>query len=249
MRHCFFALLSLVLLAFTVSAQAQNALVGFSTTEKVGFAYYRLINRDPPVEDWVRTREDYKAAKPNVQLDIMRNERLRLREGYAVYFPDRDLLTMTVPMVFDAMDNPNYPSNIEAKAKELTKRVRIRFPQVHGQPYFPFQLGLLWVGLIPENLEDLFVRDMTEDEFQLFCRAVNDCANFSNRTLDTVLVLKPTAADAKEPLMDGDLPIWLLLAEVGALYVQLNGHPIEWKYTAPWYDEHQAQSLMTLFSK
>lgn len=222
--------------------------LGYSTTERVGFAFYHLINQSPPFDDWIKGRDDYKAAKPNVRLDILDHDRLRLREGFAAYFVDRDFLTITSPLQFDIIDNPDFKKSAAAQESGLKKRLRIRLPMpVEGQIYFPFQVGKMWVGLIPNDIESIFTQDLNEDDYKIFCRAIGDCTNFKNRVMQTTIIMRATAADIKTPMMDGDQPIWLMLADVGAVFIEKNGQPVEWRYTAPWYAKHQNQELMTLF--
>lgn len=247
----FFCLLlsAALLLCHAVPAGAQNAIMaGYTETEKVGFAFYRMINRDPPFEDWIVNRPDYQAAMPQIRMDIMDQQRDRLRQGYANFFPERDMIAIEVPLIYSASKNPDYDKDPAAEAKGLVQRVQIRFPEVKGQPYFPFQIGKLWVGLIPQDIESIFRQDMTAAEFKHFCGAISDCTNFQNRKIPTMIVMRPVKADAKTPMMDGDLPIWLMLSDVGSIYINDN-KTTAWSYTAPWYSTRQTQELMTLYDK
>jgi hypothetical protein len=243
--------LSLLLMALPVFflpglAHAQNAMTGYSETEKVGFAFYHLINRNPPYEDWIMNRDDYLKAEPFAKLEILDHDRARLRDGFAAYFPDRDLIKVKVNLLYDVSDNPDNKAGYAQDENAPVKRINIHFPVATGGTYFPFQIGKLWVGLVPDNAEAVFQQDMTLKKYTDFCASIGNCSNFRDKVISTVIVMRPASADAKTPFVDNGIPIWLMMTDVGALYIRNDSGDNKWSYTVPWYDTQQAQQFMSL---
>lgn len=243
-------LTSLLVLVFPANLHAQynyntGSLLGFSDSEKVGFAFYHLINKDPPFDEWIQARDDYITARPTARLNLMDRDRIRLRDGFANYIVDRDMLKVQVMMLYTVGDNPDYKSQPEAKNKGLTKRLTIKFQDPKLEKYFPFQLGKMWIGVIPMDMDSFTKIDMTDEEYQEFCQGIYNCFPFSDRPYMTTVVLSPIQADAKAPLVEGEVPVFLLLSKIAAVSIHLNDE-ILWSKTAPWYMSRTAQELMTL---
>lgn len=246
----FLLLLTLLVLLCPASASAQgnSALAGFSETEKVGFAFYRLINRPPPYDSWIIARDDYKAAKPQTRLSIMDHQRQRLREGFDGYFIDQDVITLTLKLSVQGRDNPDFVKDPALHEAGLSKIIEIKFSDTEDIPYFPFPIGELWVGVIPEHFEKLSRHHLTLEQYKRFCSGTGACIG-TFRPVELQLVLRPRAADAKEPVVVGDIPVWLMLSDIASIaFIDRRGEML-WEYTAPWYDQQRASELMTLFAK
>ncbi len=253
MLRSFLLLFTILVLAFPaapIPAAAQNnsGLAGFSETEKVGFAFYHLIKRPPPYDSWIVARDDYKAAKPHNRLVIMDLQRQRLREGFEHYFPDQDVITLNLKIGVRGTDNEDYAKDQALQEAGLSKMIDIKFSQNDEPPYFTFPVGDLWVGLIPENIDRLSRQYLTPEQFTRFCNGTGACAG-SFRPTEVQLVLRPEKADAKEPILVNDIPVWLMMSEVASIAFLAKDGSMLWEYTAPWYDRQRASELMTLFAK
>ena len=250
MRFLSTIIAAVLLILFPATARAQTnynteSLLGFSDSEKVGFAFYHLINKDPPFEDWIQARDDYIKARPAARLNLIDHDRIRLRDGFANYIVDRDMLKMQVMLLYTVGDNPDYKSGAEARSKGLTKRLSIKFQDSKLEKYFPFQLGKMWIGVIPMDMDNFTKIDMTDEDYQEFCQGIYNCFPFDDRPYMTTIVLSPIQADAKAPLMEGDVPVFLLLSKIAAISIHLND-TILWSKTAPWYMSRTSQELMVL---
>jgi hypothetical protein len=246
----FLLLLTLLVVSWATPASAQDnsALAGFSETEKVGFAFYHLINRPPPYDSWIVARDDYKIAKPQTRLSIMDLQRQRLREGFDGYFIDQDVITLNLKVRVQGKDNPDYAKDPALQDAGLTKMIDIKFSQTEDMPYFPFPVGELWVGVIPEHIEKLSRHYLSPEQYQRFCSGTGACIG-GYRPVDVQLVLRPKKADAKEPVVVRNVPVWLMLSDVASIAFLARDGNMLWEYTAPWYDRQRASELMTLFAK
>lgn len=240
--------LSIPGMAIPAAAQDNSGLAGFSETEKVGFAFYHLINRPPPYDSWIVARDDYKAAKPHNRLVIMDLQRQRLREGFEHYFPDQDVITLNLKIGVRGKDNEDYAKDQALQEAGLSKMIDMKFSQTDEPPYFTFPVGDLWVGLIPENIDRLSRQYLTPEQFDRFCNGTGACMG-AFRPTEVQLVLRPQKADAKEPILVNDIPVWLMMSEVASIAFLAKDGSMLWEYTAPWYDRQRASELMTLFAK
>lgn len=241
---------ALICTLFPIAAMAQNnALAGFTEKEKVGFAFYKLINRDPPYDDWIRGTAAYQSAKSNVQLAMMDDERYRLRRGFEVYTPDRDLITIKLPVKVKGGDNPKFGKDLEMQAAGLSKMIEINFMGNDESPYFPFLIGKQWIGLIPQGLEQRSTHYLTPAQFKSFCVNQNKACEKFEQNIDANVILRATSADAEKPLVLGDIPLWLMMSDLGAIIFIRRDGGLVWEYAMPWYEGARAGSLMTLYDK
>lgn len=246
----FLILAAAFFLFFPDAAMAQNsALAGFSEKEKVGFAYYKLINRDPPYDDWTRSSSEYQTAKSNVQLAMIDHERHRLKRGFEFYTPDRDLITIKLPVKVTGGDNPSYAKDLEMQHANLSKMIEINFMGNEESPYFPFQLGKQWIALIPQGLEQRSTHYLTPAQFANFCgNKSKACVKFE-QNIDANVILRASSANATEPLVMNDVPLWLMMSDLGAIIFLRRDGGLLWEYAMPWYEGQRAGSLMTLYDK
>lgn len=245
----FLILTAITMMLCPVTAWAQNnALAGFSEKEKVGFAFYKLINRDPPYEDWVRGTASYQSAKSNVQLSMMDEQRVRLRRGFESYTPHNDLISIKLPVKVKGSDNPSYAKDLEMQAAGLSKMIEINFMGSDESPYFPFLIGKQWIGLIPQGLEQRSTHYLTPAQFSAFCGTSKKCEKFE-QNIDAYVVLRTVSADAEKPLVLNDIPLWLMMSDLGAIIFLRRDGGLLWEYAMPWYEGQRAGSLMTLYDK
>lgn len=246
-----FLLLIALLLAGLIGphAMAQDkTLAGFSETEKAGFAFYHLVHQTPPFDDWIKKRADYKAASPRVQLEIIDQERVRLNEGFLSYFPTQDLITLKVPVTVSGSPNPDFATNADMQMAGLTHAVKLDFTDLRAIPYIGMEIGKLWIGIIPNDIESITTHYVTEQQYKNIFNT-EDLKEAAKQRMTAQLVLRPQSADATEPMMAGDLPVWLMLADIGTVMIANPESAVIWQYAAPWYEGEQASSLMTLFAK
>jgi hypothetical protein len=246
----FLILTAAFVMFFPVAAIAQNnALAGFTEKEKVGFAFYKLINRDPPYDDWIRGTAAYQSAKSNVQLAMIDQERHRLRRGFEAFTPDRDLITIKLPVKVKGGNNPNFAKDFEMQAAGLSKMIEINFMGNDESPYFPFLLGKQWIGMIPQGLEQRSTHYLTPAQFATFCANKNKACEKFEQNIDANVILRTISADAEKPLVLRDVPLWLMMSDLGAIIFLRRDGGLIWEYAMPWYEGARAGSLMTLYDK
>lgn len=240
--------LTLAVLLCPGRASAQNlALAGFSETEKIGFAFYHLSKHQPPFDDWIRAREDYKASSMKRRLIMTDEQRIRLNEGFLSYFPDRDLITLRLKATISGGPNPDFQKDPRLQEAGLSHFIRLRFVDLQDVPYIPVEIGKLWVGIIPNGLDKLSTHYLTEQEYARLTQTTGNIA--SDRITRIQMLLRPQSADAKTPMMYKDLPVWLMMADIGALVLLGQNGALGWEYAAEWYDYARASSLRTLYAK
>jgi len=249
LRFLILILTALTFMTFAAPSFAQDlpreSLIGFTETEKVGFAFYHLINKNPPYLDWITTRPDYMKSTPGDRMKIMDYERIRLRDGFANYQVDRDMILVKLPLLYTLIDNPDYLTNDDARNKGLIKRLLVSIPD-SKTPYFPFQVGKFWVGVIPQGLEKDMQIDLSEEEYNVLARGIVDGTNFKNKSMVTTVILKPIMADEKSPMVENKMPVFLMMSDVASLSIRGLSEELLWGYTAPWYLGAKSQELMTL---
>jgi hypothetical protein len=247
----FFFLIIAALTAFGTATPASaqgmpvESLVGFTETEKVGFAFYHLINKEPPYMDWIQARDDYIKGNPKERMDIMDEQRFRLRDGFANYRVDRDMVMVKLPLSYTLIDNPDYLTDSKAQNRGLIKRLIIKLPD-DKIPYFPFTVGKFWVGVIPNDLAKPLEIDLNEEDYKNFSHGIVDGTNFKNKGLFTTIIMKPLQADAKAPMMEGNMPVFLMLSDIASLSIRGLSEELLWGWTAPWFMNSKSQELMTL---
>ncbi len=177
MRFLILIFAGLILIFSTSALRAEDLamgpLLGFTETEKVGFAFYHLLNKDPPFQDWIIARDSYAKSTPRERMDMMSHDKTRLNDGFANYQMDRDLILVDVPLLYTIMENPDHKANDEDPTRELTTRLIIRMPD-DKPPYIPFQIGKFWVGVIPKVLGNELQIDMTDEDYKDLVSAVAD---------------------------------------------------------------------------
>lgn len=195
--------------------------------------------------DWIQARDDYIKAGPKDRMLIMDHERMRLRDGFANYQTDRETIMVKLPLNYTLIDNPDYQKSAEARGKGLTKRLVISLPDDKA-PYFPFQVGKFWVGVIPKGLEKALEIDLSTEETMALRNGLKAADNFKNKSIITNIILQPLQADAKQPMMEGDMPVFLMLSDIASLSFHGMANELLWAWSAPWYRNAQSQDLMTL---
>lgn len=172
-------------------------MAGYTATEKVGFAFYSLINSAPPIDRWIETREDYITAKPKVRIAMMDAERIRLQKGFSGYIPGRDMIMIRVKVRLTATENPDSSRTLE-----------INFSDFDQILYFPFRLGDLWVALLPAGLEAKSAYRLTAEDYDGLSSVIGMGEGMAE------LVFIPTRADGGDPMVVGDIPLWPMMADV-----------------------------------
>ena len=158
---------------------------------------------------------------------------------------DRELILAKLPLLYTLIDNPDYQTDQNAQNKGLTRRLLVSLPD-DKTPYLPFQVGKFWVGVIPQGMEKNLQIDLSEEEYKMFVRGTMDGTKFKNKSIVTSVLLKPIMADEKSPMIEGGMPVFLMMSDVASLSIRGLSDELLWGYSAPWYLGTKSQELMTL---
>lgn len=220
----------------------------YTETEKVGFAFYNLSGVPPDFISWVAGSDQYNAAMPADRARMLRDQTARLESGFHEYRPDEDLIVLKTRVHVEAADfssdDPLYKQNKIVKKAVLT---------VPGMPesYIPFQVGDLWVALVPENYTNFTNLFLTREQFDKLCQS----AGFRNGKFETIrfdgeieLILRPVKVDTRRPMEIEGQEMWLMGVQIANMAVwNKSRDQIIWDYTAPWYMTHQSKQIIDLY--
>lgn len=247
-------LLFLVLVTLAPFAVAQSGggerRVGYSETEKTGFAFYRLADKPPPFEQWVRASDNYMFAKPSAKREILRSETERLTRAYASYMPDDDLLVLRTTV---RVRVPNAHERASYEKMGVRKPVQIVTEEIR-ENYFPVQVGGMWIALVANGLEDYLFMSMDDDAYKRLVERLGIESVGSQRQAVLELRLRPRAVDLTRPLSLDGIDAWLMLGDIATISLwrkQGDGSAREmvWEQTQPWYTPRQQRELMDLFNR
>lgn len=243
--YCF----ALFLTAHSGAIRAQDSLIdtgadiarlNFSEEEKVGFAFYNLIARDPPYESWIMNSDPYIKMMPDDRIHYMDAERNRLKNGIANFSLKKDLIRVRI--MSDLTIRPD--------AENETMVMDVQIPEFSdGLAFFPFKLGEQWIAVIPMDMSHTMSYPLTLEELALIDRDLGTRSK-GRKNVAVEILLLPVSADDKSPMTLDEKSMVLMMAEVASFYLldDKNRIPI-WGYTAPWYNSSVREQVMDLYKE
>lgn len=245
----FLSYFTLALYVIFAAPHAHSQGLQFSDTEKVGFAFYQFANAEPDFDSWVENTEEYRKAKPVDKQKLMQTETQRLRNAFYHYIPDQDLIKFSVRAKV-TVSNYYHRSQMEGVKTD----VKITLEDI-PENYFPFQLGDMWIAVVAQDLEKFLDQTMTGPQYREFAKKIG----FDKRiyalqeVLNIEFRLRPLSADGDEPIMLADIPMWLMLAEIGSMEAWMNVGNNQRQYVmehfADWYIPEEQSKLMDLYGR
>lgn len=227
---------------------SSEALTGerYSELEKIGFAFHGLAKFDPDFELWIKDNDQYKDAFPIEKIEMMQEEKVRLRNGYINYYPDSDLISLKV----DAMArSSNYFVDSQEKGKVTIVDVSLtEFPE----NYFPFKIGDIWVAVVIKDFDKLTSITFTKDEYSKFAEKVG-FKQREHKTLQEVrldLKLRPISVDMSSPVQLNGVEMWLMMVDVAEMVMwksYFRDDDMLFAYQAPWYMASEQKDLFHLY--
>lgn len=243
-------ILSVTLLFLLVPGGAKARLEkdAYTETEKVGFAFHHFSRIKPDFLSWVAESDVIHAAMPAQRAQLLRDQTQRLESGFNAYNPDEDLIFLKTGVHVEASDftsdNPVYRQNKIVKKSTLT---------IPGMPesYIPFQVGDLWVAMVPQDYASFTNLYLTREQFDKLCAA----AGYRNGKFETIrfdgeidFVLRPVKVDTRKPFEIEGQEMWLMGAQIANMVVwSRNREKLIWDYTAPWYKSEETKQILDLY--
>lgn len=246
-RHFFISLILMIFLA--ISAQQVRAeIMEYTDAEKVGFAFYQLVNAEPDFQAWIKNSDKYKEASPVEKNQMLNEDETRLRNAFYHYIPDQDLIEINFTGVFHAS---NYFGR--GQSEGVTTNVQILFDDI-PQKFVPFQVGEMWIAVVPQDIEKLTKQNLNAEEYSEIGKKIGfDKRVFAlKENVNIKMRLRPLSADAKEPVILQELPMWLMLAEIASFEVWIEGPRGKRTYAiehfADWYVPSEQKQILHLYN-
>lgn len=248
----FFICVTLTVFAVSSAlAKDQDGKDKYSESEKAGFAFYQFAGIQPDFAPWIENYKFYQQAKPSLRRDLLKQEEVRLTKGYQNYDKSTDYLSYTVKdaqiIVPKRIDRQVYLS----KYNKIP--VRISLPRIlnipgSGDVYFPYQIGDIWIAVIPQKIEDFTTIYLDRNEFENLAYKLRMTKSDTEATAEITYSLRPVSGDTKQPFPIGKLSAWLIMAEIGRIDIYSYNHSRHvWQYEAPWYISKTQQDLIQLY--
>lgn len=222
----------------------------YSETEKIGFAFYTLANRNPPFESWIRTTDKYLLAKPSARRSILTSETERLSKAFGEYMLDDD------PIFIRTNVRIKVPIGAEREAYEkmgVDKPVQILMEEIH-ENYFPIQLGDMWIAVVANQLEDYLFLSLNAEEYEHLTKRLSLDMRGTGRNAVMELRLRPVRVDLNRPMPLDGLDAWLMLSEIASisLWRRANGDidkELLWEKNMSWYKPREQKELLDLYTR
>lgn len=201
-------------------------------TERVAFAFYKLGGRMPDFKTWVEKKPDYQDVRSSDREAYLRNEVLGLRQKFAAYDPEVDLIPVRimadvgVEEIVSTGYDPNEPQRFQMTVSA----------GAGGVLYFPYEINGQYIAVIANNLEAVLTREVDAELFEELKRGMSYSER--DKTASAVLdfLLRPISVDMKHPMMLDGKSQWLMMAEIATFSAKTPDEgDLIWEYRAPWY--------------
>lgn len=224
--------------------RAEMSMKAFDQTEKVGFAFYSLTKLEPPFSDWIDLDPEYMDAQPKVRLYMKPAKLQRLQAGYQSFSHARDFLTVRLGVTIRLLEE-NPKADVPAAELGQTKAIEINFGGNDEMLYFPYQVGKIWVALVPGEMQRVTTYGITPAQYQKLLSTFGPNVR-KGQSVTLELRMLTSRADSKNPLVVGDMPLFLLMSDLGAVNVLDDRKKPVWSYYAGWYDSDGRNELLNL---
>lgn len=192
---CAFGLFSAVpALAEADEPHLVTLMKNYSEAEKIGFAFYRLAHLDPPIEDWIEANPEFDKAGLSVRYYMRYEERQRLQQGFLIYTPYRDTITLRTKTRLRISGEP--------------KTISINFRTTDPQVLFPVKIGKLMVAVLPRGITPDMRYPISESDYTQLLQTLGMQTLSGYNDVMAELVTLPLNTDIINPIEIGDQPLW-----------------------------------------
>lgn len=180
-----------------------------------GFAFFKYAKVAPDFKFWVAKSPAYMQATPRERSAMLRIEPENLQNTFNNFVIEDNPITVKTRVSFRT------PSLTMAKRMLAEQGAAIVNLEMVDQPdkLFPLHVADMWIGLIPENIEDHLELRLSEEEFINFKKQTEDQKLIGHAEGIISLTLLPTAADTKRPFVLNGYELWMLMADVVSLEI------------------------------
>lgn len=238
------------LLCFAALATPARALDQslYEDAEIVGFAYYHLAEKNPPLENWIHRSELYQTIPQSRREEYFQKKLDRLRHGFRMYLPDQHLIDVKANVQIYAPEPEQQNPNIPAEFSEH-QPLYVRLADVDGA-FLPYKVGGDWIALIPQGFEVFETLLLSEREYGTFSNSLQFRPYARVRPAMLRMKIRPMQADTKQPMQLGQELMWLLLGEIASFEIwDPDEREMLWSYSANWYVPQTHKDLLNLYRR
>ena len=229
---CFFMLSVMIFPAHAVVD------VSIGDDEKPIFAYFRLIERLPDFEYWVKNSSRYIKSTTEQSRDFAYDSEMkRLQWGFGTYDETKEFLRIRAPVELRL-------------SKDEAGKHRLHFTLVGFEnsefPFFPFSYGQMSVALLIKDLDrfnNLKISDVNYSRVS---------SHFEDQDVLRAYVkirVRPLSADVSEPIVIDNEHFWGLSGDIAYFSYELEDAQRLVSYTAPWYLSKSENELLDLLGE
>ncbi len=231
--------LCIFFLVSPVFAEPSDMGSGINVTEREQgiFAFFRLGDKPPDFEHWVKGTEFYQELPDKDKEDYLIRESIRLGTGYSAFDPRTNTLHIEVAVIVQ------FTAPKDGKPGQMF----FQFPGQNEEyiPTFSYPYGTNeWVSMIINRLALFSAIPLKEDHYQMVSKHLF-YENTDYEALITVDV-RPTEADHEKPIRIGNMLQWIMISEIAYMRCEIQsdqtGQMVQiWDFVAPWYTEEYKQ--------
>lgn len=212
--------------------------VTIAEDEKPIFAFFRLIERIPDFEYWVKNSSRYMKTTTKESRDFAYDSEMRrLQWGFGNYDEKKDFLKIRAPVDLSL-------------SKDNAGNHRLHFTLVGFEnsefPFFPFSYGQMSVALLIKDLERFNNLKISDVNYKRVS------AHFEEQDHLRAYVkirIRPLSADISEPIVIDDTHFWGLSGDIAYFSYELEDAQRLVSYTAPWYLSKSENELLNLLGE
>lgn len=226
-----FFILAIALFLSCGRAQAAESFP-YTSTERAGFAFYKLGNVNPDFLRWIEVKEAYQKAWPRDRLNMMKSETARLEDGFYNYQADRHYIRVMADTVISRNDKEGV---ITLSLEDVA--------------YFPFQVADMWIGAFPRGIDDYRTLELPPQDYGVFIKKAGIAGVYNKNAPGVIeLWLKPVAAETQKPLETGEMVLWPLICEIGSITLWDGTRQVMlWSYQAPGFITESGREIFKLY--
>lgn len=227
--------------------RAEMSMKSFTQAEKIGFAFYSLTRLNPPFYDWIDADQEYIDAPQKVRLYMKPAKLQRLQAGYQSFSHARDFLTVNTNVTIRLLkENPKADATTQNLGQ--TQAVEINFGGNDEMLYFPYQIGKIWIALVPGELQRVVTYAITPAQYEKIRDAFGP-ATLQGKSVTLELTMLASKADSENPLVVGGMPLFLLMSDLGAVNILDDNKKTVWGYNTDWYFSEERNQLLGLHGR
>ncbi len=186
----------------------------YSSAEVIGFSYFKLININPPIDDWIKLSPVYSQKKPAPRAQYILDERERLEFGYYGFQPKKHFIPVTVSIDYKIIPQEDGSGQLVASFPDMVNDV------------FPLSIGNTWIAIALDDIDINYSATIEPKDMDKL-KAADAVQN--NGIYKARLFLKALAAEKSEPLYVGDIRAWLMLTHLEGIIIEDPEQNIIWE--------------------